>query len=78
MVKAPNVPGSEIHNKESRDICDPTVEGHDMLSVPLSQSTSKGRTESHRSSSHVSCPILFPLHWRSCDSAEEPSKNTSF
>lgn len=59
MVKAPNVPGSEIHNKESRDICDPTVEGHNMLSVPPKQSTSKGRTESHRSSSHVSYPILF-------------------
>jgi len=47
------------HTEESRDICDPTVEGCDMLSVPPSQSTNKGRTESHRSSSHVPCRILF-------------------
>lgn len=70
MVKAPKVPGSEIHNKESRDICDPTVEGHDRLSVPPNQSTSKGKAENHRPSYHVSCPILFPFdleilwfHW---------------
>lgn len=56
MVKAP---GSEISNKESRDICDPTVEGHDMLSVSPNQSTSKGRTESHRPNYCVSRPILF-------------------
>lgn len=59
MAKAPKVPGNEIQNKESRDICDPTVEGHDMLPVPPNQSTCKGKTESHRSTSHVSCPILF-------------------
>lgn len=59
MVKAPNVPGSQDHNEESRDIFDPTVEGHDMLSVPPNQPTSKRRTESHSSSSYISCHILF-------------------
>lgn len=29
MVKAPNVPGSQDHNEESRDTCDTAVEGHD-------------------------------------------------
>lgn len=59
MVKAPKVPGSQDHNEESRDIFDPTVEEHDMLSVPPNQSTSKRRTESHSSNSCISCHILF-------------------